>query len=302
MKNSSEAEYLLKRNINTTYSNTLKPLLNGFLTGQYYALLRYCISFCDARLLQSLNNNNDPNRNNMLNFFKMANIQVLKKDLLCGATYTTASFGVFEILTNKLRATNNGKPLSLYQEACCGLVSGATAATVWQPLKLASLRNDPQSFSYRNVFGNLYHIVRNEGALALWKGSGLYMGTLMAANMGMLASYNRSLSYLMEKKRLHKSDAQLSASIISGFFYAAFSHPCIYVKVVKDYVQMKCGSPKKDAYMKIPRYISGILTPHSGFDFYTGFVHYFKRSVVFCVVQWWIFETIRSTDQEKRSG
>ncbi|KAG8387373.1 hypothetical protein BUALT_Bualt02G0014600 [Buddleja alternifolia] len=207
------------------------------------------------------------------------------------------------ILTKILKATNNdGMPLSLNQEACCGLISGATAASIYWPLRFASNSLiDPWNFSYRNLFINLNHKVKNEGALVLWKGSGLYIGTLMAANMGMLVSYNRSLTYLMENTTLSKLEAQLGASIVSRFFASACAHPCVYVKAMKGIVKKQYNDGKKNAYRNIPGYISHILTPHSGFKFYSGFLKCYRRNTRFYMVQWLMFENIRS-NENKRLG
>ncbi|KAI3450904.1 hypothetical protein Pfo_007569 [Paulownia fortunei] len=279
---------------NTTYSHILKPLINGCVTGQLHALFKYSNVLIDALVAELVD---DPNLNKRLHDIKMANMKQLRLGLLCGVTYTTASLGAFEILTQKLRTTNHGRPVSLYQEACCGFTSGATAAFVWQPFMFASSRTAAQNFSYRTLFSTVCQIVRDEGVLALWKGSGSYIGTLTAANVGMLASYNRSLNYLMESKGLSKWNAVISASIISGFFAAACSHPCIYLKAVKDTVKKKYHGGEKHAYRHIPLYITRILTPHSGFKFYIGFLNNFQRWAVFCMVQWYIFEHIRTVEE-----
>lgn len=114
---------------------------------------------------------------------------------------------------------NDGRPLSLYQEAGCGLSSGATAALVWQPFKLASTRIPAKSFNYETLFRTVDHVAKHEGIFALWRGSGLYISTQTAANMGMLASYNRSLNYLVDSKGFSKWTAVISKTKISKKLY-----------------------------------------------------------------------------------
>lgn len=74
------------------------------------------------------------------------------------------------------------------------------------------------------------------------------------------------------------------ASIISGFFAAACSHPCRYLKEIKDVVQKQYHGGEMHAYRNIPFYISRILTPHSGFKFYSGFLNSFQHFAAFCMV------------------
>lgn len=103
-------------------------------------------------------------------------------------------------------------PLTLYQEAWCGFTSGAAAAFVWQPFLMAQNRVGVQNFTYRNWFTTFSHIVRNEGVLTFWRGSGLNMSRHAIVHMGMLASYRPSRDYLIESRGLSDQTAQISKS------------------------------------------------------------------------------------------
>ncbi|CAL5333412.1 unnamed protein product [Camellia sinensis] len=70
----------------------------------------------------------------------------LTAGLLRQATYTTARLGSFRILTNKAIEANDGKPLSLYQKALCGLTAGAIGASVGSPVDLALIRMQSVEF------------------------------------------------------------------------------------------------------------------------------------------------------------
>ncbi|RVW66614.1 Mitochondrial dicarboxylate/tricarboxylate transporter DTC [Vitis vinifera] len=93
----------------------------------------------------------------------------LSVGLLRKATYTIVRLGSFKVLTNKVVAANDGKPLPLYEKALCGVTTGAIRATVGSP---------PDS--------SLIH----EWVLALWQGIGLTAVRAMTLNMKMLASYD----------------------------------------------------------------------------------------------------------------
>lgn len=112
----------------------------------------------------------------------------------------------YSCLTKKVEAANHGIPLTLYQEACCGLISGGIASCISYPLcvTLASIQVDSSQrvepkFSLR--LAPLYLKARNEGLLALWKGSGRYTTRHMFLSMGLLTSYMGVLSYFTESVR-----------------------------------------------------------------------------------------------------
>ncbi|KAF7807917.1 mitochondrial dicarboxylate/tricarboxylate transporter DTC [Senna tora] len=129
----------------------------------------------------------------------------LSAGLLRQATYSTARLGSFRMLTNKAIEANNGNPLPLYQKALCGLTAGAIGACFGNPADLALIRMQAdatlpaaQRRSYTNAFHALYRIVVDEGILALWKGASPTVIRAMAANMGMLASYDHSVEFFTD--------------------------------------------------------------------------------------------------------
>ncbi|KAK4440426.1 hypothetical protein Salat_0377500 [Sesamum alatum] len=293
---SNNAVYLL-RSSNTTTTTTPPPysdILKGFLTGQLHAL----VALLGGRLRELIYDPTVDKQFQSLHHLKMNNIKRGRLNFVFGATYSPASLGVFEILTKKLKSTNDGRPLSLYQEACCGLTAGAIAAFTWQPFSLASSRIPPHNFSYRTLFCTLHETVKQGGFWALWKCSGFGRGKLMVGSMGMLTSYHRSFNYLVESRGLSEGDAQLSASIISGFIASACCHPFEYLKSIKDVVKMKYNAGEKHAYTVIPLYISKILTPHSGFRFYVSFLKTFSSWAGFCMMQWYIFELVSAAEKK----
>lgn len=84
------------------------------------------------------------------------------------------------------------------------------------PIYLASCRIEAnpslmaahQSYS-KNLVLDLCRTARGKGVLSLWKGRGYYSTAWsMTLNMGMLASYDRSVGYFKEISSLKDSNAQ----------------------------------------------------------------------------------------------
>lgn len=119
-------------------------------------------------------------------------------------------------MTNKAIEANDGKPLPLYQKALCGLTAGAIGATVGSPADLALIRMQAdatlpaaQRRNYANAFHALHRITADEGVLALWKGAGPTVVRAMAANMGMLASYEQSAEFFRDSCGLGEASTVL---------------------------------------------------------------------------------------------
>ncbi|KAA8549675.1 hypothetical protein F0562_001307 [Nyssa sinensis] len=207
--------------------------------------------------------------------------------LLAKATYATAQFGSFESLTKKAEAAGDGMLLTLYQEACCGLASGAILACIGIPINsaLACLRADvtvPVAQPLRSVFRIIYQKVSNEGVLALWKGGGCYANALMAYNMGMLASYNRSSNYFKESLDFGEDRARLGAGAVSGFFASACSLPFMNVDAIMRSLQ-------RDANI--------VLKLGGPFKFYTGIAKFFAKNTPSIMVTWIFLEEIQKIEE-----
>jgi solute carrier family 25 oxoglutarate transporter 11 len=119
----------------------------------------------------------------------------LSAGLLRQCTYTTARLGIFNTLSEKLKAANDGAPLPLYQKAGAGLAAGGLGALVGSPADLSLIRMQADSTlpvdqrrNYKNVGDALVRIVKEDGAVGLFRGAGPTVVRAMALNMGMLAS------------------------------------------------------------------------------------------------------------------
>uniref|UniRef100_F6HJP4 Mitochondrial dicarboxylate/tricarboxylate transporter DTC n=1 Tax=Vitis vinifera TaxID=29760 RepID=F6HJP4_VITVI len=102
--------------------------------------------------------NHSPRRLGIKAFHKGLSVGLLRK-----ATYTTARLGSFKVLTNKVVAANDGKPLPLYEKALCGVIAGAIGATVDSPPDSSLIRMQANATlpavrcqNYKNAFHALY--------------------------------------------------------------------------------------------------------------------------------------------------
>ncbi len=87
------------------------------------------------------------------------------------------------------------QPIPLYQKAGAGLAAGGLGALVGSPADLSLVRMQSDSTlplerrrNYTSVTNALTRIVKDEGAMGLFKGAGPTVVRAMALNMGMLAS------------------------------------------------------------------------------------------------------------------
>ncbi|KAK1553898.1 hypothetical protein Q3G72_005083 [Acer saccharum] len=216
---------------------TAKPFVNGGASGMLATCVIQPVDMIKVRIQLGQGSAASVTKNMLANEGIGGFYKGLSAGLLRQATYTTARLGSFKIVTAKAIEANDGKPLPLYQKALCGLTAGAIGASVGSPADLALIRMQAdatlplaQRRNYTNAFHALYRISSYEGILALWKGAGPTVVRAMAANMGMLASYDQSVEFLMDSLGCGELTTVVGASAISGFFAAACSLPFDYVK------------------------------------------------------------------------
>ncbi|KAL6512421.1 hypothetical protein OROHE_020033 [Orobanche hederae] len=214
--------------------------------------------------------------------------------LFINTTTRTAQLGSFMTLKQRLEAANGGRPLNLYQEACCGMAAGATEAFFGSPIYLARRRIETngtlisvQQSYFRYLMLELCHTAMDKGVVALWRGGGYYAFPIIGYSTGMLASYGRSVRYFEDSCGLSKSKSQLGGAVFSGFFASACSLPCknIAYAVLRD---KKKYQGKNFLYIALKSWeLCGLQI------FYKGFLKHFLRTSPSVVVTWVCFEDVR---------
>eukprot|EP00927_Polykrikos_kofoidii_P068959 TRINITY_DN64321_c0_g1_i1.p1 TRINITY_DN64321_c0_g1~~TRINITY_DN64321_c0_g1_i1.p1 ORF type:complete len:300 (-),score=31.17 TRINITY_DN64321_c0_g1_i1:246-1145(-) len=214
-------------------------------------------------------------------------------------TYQTARLGAYRSLVTSLQP-EPGKPPSLLVKAAAGLSAGAIGAVVGTPAEVAIIRMQADTAlpaaerrGYANVFDALMRVIREEGAIAMFTGTGPTMLRAMALNCGALASYDQSKEIIDEAVREKNSRIGIAgASAISGLVGATFSLPF-------DYIKTQIQRMKPDANGKLP--YSGAadcamttLRQHGASRFYAGFPTYAMRISPMITLTWILLEGINA--------
>ncbi|KAL6512419.1 hypothetical protein OROHE_020031 [Orobanche hederae] len=208
--------------------------------------------------------------------------------LFINTTTTTAQLGSFMYLKQRLEAANCGRPLNLYQEACCGMAAGATFAFFGSPLYLACRRIDTkgalisvQQSCFRNLMLDLCYTAMDKGVLALWRGGGHYTAWAIGHNTGMLASY-----YLRSNG---------TAAVMSGVFASACGVSCGYIyhatKLVRNNKNYQGKSFLECALQSWKLWGNKYL--------YKTFLDLFSKNTPHLVMTWLCFEEVRNAMQKR---
>lgn len=152
-------------------------------------------------------------------------------------TYQTARLGAYRSLVDMMQPAP-GQVTPLWQKALAGLTAGAFGAVIGNPAELSIIRMqadstlpEAQRRNYKGIGDALYRVVRAEGVLGLWTGSGPTIVRAMALNCGALASYDQSKEMVDDMVGQKNSRVGIaSASTISGIVGSVFSLPFDYVK------------------------------------------------------------------------
>ncbi|KAK9125723.1 hypothetical protein Scep_014569 [Stephania cephalantha] len=261
---------------------TVKPFVNGGASGMLATCVIQPVDMVKVRIQLGQGSAAQVTKNMLRDEGLGAFYKGLSAGLLRQATYTTARLGSFRILTNKVVAANDGKPLPLYQKALCGLSAGAIGACVGNPADLALIRMQAdatlppaQRRNYKNALHALYRIFADEGVFALWKGAGPTVVRAMGLNMGMLASYEQSVEFFKDNLGFGEASTVLGASAVSGFFASACSLPFDYVKT--QIQKMRPDADGKYPYTGSWDCVMKTLKSGGPFKFYSGFPVYCVR-------------------------
>ncbi len=155
----------------------------------------------------------------------------LSASLLRQAIYGTARLGMHRSFSDILADRNGGKAIPFWQKTCSGLLSGALAGIIGNPMDLSLVRMQADGTrpvnlrrNYQNVFDAIYRIAREEGFLTLWRGSAPMIARAMAMNVGMLATYDQA-KQMITKVNGENFGTTLAASATAGFACAVTSLP-----------------------------------------------------------------------------
>jgi solute carrier family 25 oxoglutarate transporter 11 len=161
----------------------------------------------------------------------------LDSALLRQALYTTSRFGIFYSLSDYVKKQNNSNQLSFMQKVYCSSLAGGLGSIVGTPADLCLIRMQSdaslpveQRRNYRNVGHAISSIIKDEGALSLWKGAQPTVIRAIALNIGMLSSYEDAKERLTKMFPTQPNLVFFLAGCISGAIAATVSLPFDNVK------------------------------------------------------------------------
>lgn len=188
----------------------------------------------------------------------------LDSALLRQATYTTARLGIFRSLFDWRKQANQGKDLPFYEKVAVALTAGMLGSVVGNPADLALIRLQAdqtlpvdQRRNYKNVVDAFKRIIKEEGVLALWKGSGPTVARAMSLNAGQLATFEEIKQYVTKLRGQNDAITRIIAGTGSGIICACVSLPF-------DNVKTKLQKMKADANGNVP---------------YKGMIDCFQKSI-----------------------
>ncbi|XP_076645949.1 mitochondrial 2-oxoglutarate/malate carrier protein [Halictus rubicundus] len=203
----------------------------------------------------------------------------LSAGLLRQGTYTTTRLGIYNWLF-EIASKNNQSGFVV--KALIGSAAGCVGAFVGTPAEVALIRMTAdgrlplaERRNYKNVFNALVRILREEGILALWRGTIPTMGRAMVVNAAQLASYSQTkevllnTGYFEENIKLH-----FVSSMISGLVTTAASMPVDIAKTRIQNMKVVDGKPEFKGAVDV---IVRVCRNEGLFSLWKGFFPYYAR-------------------------
>ena len=180
--------------------------------------------------------------------------------------YGSARLGLFRVFSDELRAARGSDaPLPLWLKAAAGLASGAVSSFVGNPFDLALVRMQADATlppgerrGYTGVVDACRRVVRDEGVLALWRGSMPTVARAMALNAAMLATADQVKEALAPHLGgLASLPNLVASSLVAGVAASVASLP---FDMVKTRLQKQRARRRQPAV----RGLRGLLPPDRG--------------------------------------
>jgi solute carrier family 25 oxoglutarate transporter 11 len=212
----------------------------------------------------------------------------LDSALLRQAVYTSARLGLFYTIKDKITQQNGGKAPSTLQNAGASLVSGAIGSAIGNPadLCLVRMQNDlnlpeAERRNYKHVGDALMRTVKEEGIMALWRGSLPTVCRAMAMNFSLLVPFEGMKKVLTP----YISDLKMrtiAASCCSGVVAAIISLPFDNVKTKLQ--KMKAGANGVMPYKGVIDCMSKTVKLEGPSKLWVGIVTYYFRVAPHAVI------------------
>lgn len=162
----------------------------------------------------------------------------LDSALLRQATYTTTRMGIYKTFMDwsTVRNKEKGRGVPMWEKSVYSLGAGGLAAIVGNPADLALIRMQAdntlpelQRRNYTGVGNALTRIIKEEGALTLWRGCTPTVFRAMALNFGMLGPYDQAKETLQSVFGEFQG-IRIASSLVAALFACIITLPFDNVK------------------------------------------------------------------------
>ncbi|XP_060823684.1 mitochondrial 2-oxoglutarate/malate carrier protein-like [Bombus pascuorum] len=203
----------------------------------------------------------------------------LSAGLLRQASYTTTRLGTYEWLSQLI--SKDSQP-NFIMKVLIGCTAGCVAAFVGTPAEIALIRMTAdgrlpiaERRNYKNAFNALVRIVKEEGFLALWRGTVPTMGRAMVVNAAQLASYSQSKEMLLNTGYFENNiTLHFVSSMISGLVTTTASMPVDIAKTRIQNMKIVDGKPEFKGAVDV---IIQVCRNEGIFSLWKGFFPYYAR-------------------------
>lgn len=182
----------------------------------------------------------------------------------------------------------SGWRMRFLSSVACAVAAGAVAGAVANPLDVVLVRMQATSVAdrrgYRNVAHGLLSVVREEGALALWRGCGPTVLRASLVTASQIVSYRSAADVLRERAGLHGTPLHVCSGMASGTVACLATSP---VDVVKTRIMR---SRSAGAYSGALDCVRQTLRTEGPPAFYKGLSATFARLWPHTVMVWLIQE------------
>ncbi|KAI1727396.1 mitochondrial carrier protein [Ditylenchus destructor] len=213
------------------------------------------------------------------------------------ATYTTTRLGTYTWLFEKF--SSPGQSPSFLMTMGMGMSAGAVGAFVGNPTEVALIRMTSdgrlpvdERRNYKNVFNALSRIVKEEGVLALWRGSAPTIARAIVVNAAQLSTYSNSKKYLISRNYVNEGHlCNFYAAMISGLATTTASMPADIVKTRIQNMRIINGKPEYSGVMDVFR---SVVRKEGFFSLWKGFTPYYMRLGPHTTLTFMILEQLNS--------
>jgi len=141
---------------------------------------------------------------------------------------------------------------------------------------------------YTSVFNAIARIAREEGVLALWRGSAPTIARAMVVNAAQLATYSQAKQIILATGYVKDGiPCHFYASMISGLVTTAASMPVDIVKTKIQNMRIIDGKPEFNGIMDV---LGKVVKGEGFFSLWKGFTPYYMRLGPHTVITFIILE------------